>query len=87
MAWRELLDSDGQVIDTAVASLPPGGHLPAFVGQFDWETDVDKSDFLGALRVRCTGAVAATVIQTRPGQFATMSAANLDAEPGGSLED
>ena len=33
---------------------------------------IDFSDFMGLIRVRPSGKIAATVVQTRPGQFATM---------------
>ena len=33
------------------------------------------SDFMGLIRVRPSGKIAATVVQTRPGQFATMPVA------------
>ena len=38
---------------------------------------IDFSDFMGLIRVRPSGKIAATVVQTRPGQFATMPVAEL----------
>ena len=53
-------------------TLPMMGHLALFVTQFDWNQLVDFSAFEGILKVTSSGRIAATVIQTRPGQFATL---------------
>lgn len=38
---------------------------------------MDFSDFMGLIRVKPSGKIAATVVQTRPGKFATMPVAAL----------
>jgi hypothetical protein len=68
----ELLNPDAEQLATAQADLVGNGHSPRFVNQFDWSASVNFSDFQGMLRVRSTARCAATVIQTRPNQFATM---------------
>ncbi len=71
----ELLDEDGVVVSESSLELPPFGHAALFVTQLDWDPAVDFSDRRGALRVASNGPVAATMIQTRPGQFATFPVA------------
>ncbi len=58
-------------------SAASNGHLSLFVDQIPWSTQIDFSDFMGLIRVRPSGKIAATVVQTRPGQFATMPVAAL----------
>ncbi len=67
-----LSDRDGGVLATAAAVLPGMGHLATFLSEFEWSAAVDFSDFEGILKVTPDGSIAATVIQTRPGQFATL---------------
>ncbi len=62
----------GQEVATAEEWLEGNGHLARFVHEFQWSPSADLDDFRGTLEVRIEGAVAATVLQTRPGQFATM---------------
>ena len=75
----ELVDPDGNVLATAKLdgenALAPNGHLSLFVDQIPWSTQIDFSDFMGLIRVTPSGKIAATVVQTRPGQFATMPVA------------
>ena len=77
----ELVDPDGNVLATARldgdSALAPNGHLSLFVDQIPWSAQIDFSDFMGLIRVRPSGKIAATVVQTRPGQFATMPVAAL----------
>jgi hypothetical protein len=68
----QLCDRDGAVLASAAAVLPGMGHLATFVSDFEWSTAVDFSDFEGTLKVTADGLIAATAIQTRPGQFATL---------------
>ena len=68
----QLCDSEGRRLATTEIKLPMMGHLPLFVTQFDWNMPVDFSKFEGILKVTSSGRIAATVIQTRPGQFATL---------------
>ena len=72
----QLCDRDGAVLASAAAMLPGMGHLAAFLAEFEWSTAVDFSDFEGTLKVTTDGSIAATVIQTRPGQFATLPVAS-----------
>ena len=45
--------------------------------QIPWSPQIEFSDFMGLIRVKPSGKIAATVVQTRPGQFATMPVAAL----------
>ena len=71
----DLLDSDGTLLDSVQLSLASLGHLAIFLDEFDWDNSIDLNLFEGLLRVRSNGRISATVIQTRPGQFATMPVA------------
>ena len=72
----ELVDPDGNVLATARldgdSALAPSGHLSLFIDQIPWNAQINFSDFMGLIRVKPSGKIAATVVQTRPGQFATM---------------
>ena len=80
----QLFDPDRSLLATSSFSLPPLGHLPLFLDQFDWivepgvALDLDFPDFRGLLQAIPTGSVSATVIQTRPGQLSTMPVAALN---------
>ncbi|MEJ2078842.1 MAG: hypothetical protein P8Z74_12645 [Acidobacteriota bacterium] len=67
-----LRDHTSQEVATAEESVAGHGHLAQFVHEFGWSQDIDFDEFQGTLEVRVDGAIAATVLQTRPGQFATM---------------
>ncbi len=71
----DLMASDGSLLDSVQLTLAALGYLAIFLDEFDWKDSVDLSLFEGLLRVRSNGRMAATVIQTRPGQFATMPVA------------
>jgi hypothetical protein len=58
--------------------LVPHGHIARFVDQFSWETLVNFEDFRGLLKVKVSGRVAATAIQQRGSEFATVPVAVLD---------
>ena len=75
----QLCDRDGAVLASAAAMLPGMGHLATFLSEFAWSPAVDFSDFEGTLKVTADGSIAATVIQTRPGQFATLPVVPLNA--------
>lgn len=74
-----LCDSEGNPIATAQLTLAGMGHRARFVNELDWQpaqgVELDFSDFNGLLKVTTSGRVAATVIQSRPGEFATMPVA------------
>ncbi|MDA2938976.1 hypothetical protein MYX75_12030 [Acidobacteria bacterium AH-259-A15] len=70
-----LLDSNGNSLATANATLLARGHMALFVDQFDWNGSIDFSSFQGILEIVASGKTAATVIQSRPGQFATLPVA------------
>ena len=53
----------------------PLGHAAIYLDQFDWDESIDLNLFEGLLRVCSDGRISATVIQTRPRQFATMPVA------------
>ena len=75
----QLCDRDGAVLASAAAVLPGMGHVATFLSGFAWSPAVGFSDFEGILKVTTDGSIAATVIQTRPGQFATLPVVPLDA--------
>jgi hypothetical protein len=70
-----LRDESNQLLATASLNLPAQGHSALFLFQFKWTEEpgvtLDFSDFEGLLKVESTGKVAATVLQTRTGIFAT----------------
>lgn len=69
----ELRDANGNRIGTpAEFTLEGMGHKAAFLTEFDWGADVDLTQFQGTLKARTPGCIAATVLQSRPGQLATM---------------
>ena len=73
-----LCDRDDELVASAQIKLVMMGHLAKFLNEFPWdEADLDLTDFEGTLKVTATGRIAATVIQTRPDQFATMPVAEL----------
>ena len=53
-----------------------GGQLRFFVTDFAWTLGT-LNRFFGILEIRASGNVAATAVQTRPGQFATLPVARL----------
>ena len=71
----QLCNEDGEALATAEIVLPAMGHRALFVTEMEWDNVVDFSDFDGLLKVTATGSTSATVIQTRPGQLATMPVA------------
>jgi hypothetical protein len=70
-----LRDAEGIAVVTAEITLPSKGHLARFVGELEWSVNVDFSNFQGILSVDSCSRIAATVIQTRSNQFATMPVA------------
>ena len=79
-----LCDLDGKVVGTSELTLPSMGHRSLFVNEIDWTPDVDLSYFKGSLKVTSLEPVAATVVQTRPGEFATLPVAPNFAVSNGS---
>ncbi len=71
----DLLDSEGTLLDSVQLNLAALGHLAIYLDEFDWDDSIDLDLFEGLLRVRSSGNISATVIQTRPGKFATMPVA------------
>ena len=70
-----LWDSEGKQLATAQLILAGNGHKALFVNELNLVPNQDFSNFSGVLKVQATGRVAATVIQTRPGEFATLPVA------------
>ncbi len=68
----QLCDQDGNVLAATSLTLPGYGRLARFVNEFDWSPDTDLGQFRGLLKVSSNRDIAATVIQTRPGELATM---------------
>jgi hypothetical protein len=76
----EALDSNARVLARAALTLAGLGHRALFLGELPWDSPLNLAQFTGLLRVSCARRIAATVIQTRPGEMATMPvAANLAA--------
>lgn len=67
-----LFDSDGAQVAVGQSMLASQGHQAAFLDELIDSQSVDELNFQGLLEVSADGPIAATVIQTRPGQFATM---------------
>ena len=71
-----LCDSAGKLLASAApVDLPAQGQMALFVTEFDWDSPIDFSDFKGVLKVTADGRTAAAVLQTRPGQFASLPVA------------
>ncbi len=69
----ELYSTTGELVSTAApVDLAPLGQKAIYVDQFEWDTEVDFTKFQGILKVTATGRTAATVLQTRPSQLASM---------------
>ncbi len=73
-----LCDRDDELVASAQIDLVMMGHLAMFVSEFPWDDpELDFANFEGTLKATATGRIAATVIQTRPDQFATMPVTKL----------
>ena len=70
-----LTDNDNNLLATGEIDLAGMGHRALFVTEANWDNTVDYSSFSGVLNATSNGAMSATVIQTRPDQFATMPVA------------
>ncbi len=73
-----LCDSDGNELATGQLVLAALGHRALFVNEINWSVAVDFGSFQGLLKATVETPIAATVIQTRPGQFATQPVARTD---------
>jgi len=71
----ELLDTQGGRLAGANLELPGHGQLPRFVNEFAWDTPVNLNNFTGLLRVAANRRLAATVLQTRSDEIATLPVA------------
>ncbi|MEJ2081971.1 MAG: hypothetical protein P8Y94_07305, partial [Acidobacteriota bacterium] len=67
-----LLGTSGTELATSTELLDPNGQKAVFLHEFEWSPQMDLSDFQGLIEVTSSGRTAATVLQTRPGQYATM---------------
>ena len=56
----------------AVSPLEGDGHFAVFPEELVWDSPVDFDVFQGTVVVECDGNTAATAIQVRPGQYATL---------------
>lgn len=74
-AMLQLKDEDDSLLATGEVNLEGMGHRAFFVTEIAWDNEVDFSSFSGVLNVTSIGTISATVIQTRPDQFATMPVA------------
>ena len=77
----QLRDQEGVQLALASLEVPGMGHLATFLPDFGWSPEVDFSDFQGTVRATATGPVAGSVIQTRPGQLATLPVVPVLSSP------
>lgn len=70
----QLFSSEGELLATAMITIPAMGHFAGFAKEFDWDGAVDFSDFEGKLKAstESDGKFSAVGIQVRPNQFATL---------------
>jgi Tol biopolymer transport system component len=73
-----LRNESGHAIDTTQQTIGSKGHIAKFIAEFDWPTDVVFDNFRGTLHVESLGRIAATALQTRPGQLATLPVIALE---------
>ncbi len=71
----DLCDLSGTRLSGAVESIPARGHKALFLRQFNWSPARNLDNFQGLIRELGGNKVAATVVQTRPGQYITMPVA------------
>jgi hypothetical protein len=71
----DLCDLNGTRLSGAAESIPARGHKALFLRQFNWSPARNLDNFQGLIRELGGNKVAATVIQTRPGQYMTMPVA------------
>ena len=73
-----LCDENGMLLATGELMLAAMGHRALFVDEIEWVVEegveLDLSTFVGILKTT-EGQIAATVIQTRPGELATLPVA------------
>ena len=82
-----LCDLEGLVLATGELSLGPMGHRALFVNEIKWTPQVDLTDFRGLLKVASSKTALATVLQTRPGELATLPVAPNFAPTSGAASD
>ncbi len=71
-----LREATEQQVARAQVTMAAGGHWSRFLHEIEWDVAPDLNDFEGILEVDSGGAeIAASVLQTRFGQFATMPGA------------
>jgi hypothetical protein len=70
-----LTDNDDNLLATGEIVLAGMGHRALFVTEVEWDNVIDFSNFSGVLNATSDKTISATVIQTRPDQFATMPVA------------
>ena len=74
-----LTDPNGAPLAKSEIQIEANGHTAVFVDQIEWNLQIDFSEFKGNLRVLSQGkSIGATVIQTRPGQLATIPVSALN---------
>ncbi|HSR67630.1 MAG TPA: hypothetical protein VLU25_06790 [Acidobacteriota bacterium] len=75
-----LFDSDSLLLARNDLSLAARGHRALFVDEFQWQSvngsELDFSQFRGVLEADSPMPLAATVLQSRPGEIATLPVAN-----------
>ena len=83
-----LRDPEGTLLATGLLELAALGHSAIFVDQIEWaimpDADLDFDNFFGTLSATSRHQLAATVIQTQPGEFATQPVAPPPMRSAGS---
>ncbi len=74
----ELLSPDAEVLGTASLSLPGKGHAAKFIDELTWTPEVDLTEMEGMIRATVFGKISALILQSRPGQFATLPVVPLE---------
>jgi hypothetical protein len=68
----QLFSAEGILLASSELAIPADGQRALFINEIDWDNPVDLSNFLGVLKASTSAKIAATVIQTRPDQFASV---------------
>ena len=74
----ELLTPDAETLGTTTLTLPGHGHVARFIDELVWPSKPDLSQMEGILRATASGRVAALILQSRVGQFATLPVVPLE---------
>lgn len=80
-----LADVNGVEITTSQLGMAAQGKIALNVNEFNWLNPPDFDDFQGLMRIESNRRLSATVLQVRPGEFATLPVAPALAPAAASL--